>query len=135
LIFPVRWHEPFGNAVNEALASGCYVAATPYGSLPEIITPETGVLSTQVDHLADAVRNPGRFRPHACRQRVLSGGFTHLDMAKKYLAYYERVLAHGRLGENGDPPPQTAPGFLPNELLEWGKLSCHNGNGLVQSCR
>ena len=49
LIFPVRWHEPYGNAVNEALVSGCYVAATPYGSLPEIITPEVGALSSRAD--------------------------------------------------------------------------------------
>src|SRR5262245_6981931 len=119
LIFPVRWHEPFGNAINEALASGCYVAATPYGSLPEIVTPETGVLSARIGALAEAVRNPARFVPQICRQRILAGGFTHLDMAKKYLAYYERVLVRGRLGEKEEPPPQTAPGFLPNELLKW----------------
>src|SRR5262249_7044398 len=37
LIFPVRWEEPFGLALTEALASGCYVVGTPYGALPEII--------------------------------------------------------------------------------------------------
>jgi glycosyltransferase involved in cell wall biosynthesis len=119
LVFPVRWHEPFGNAVTEALASGCFVAATPYGSLPEILTPETGVLSARASELAEVLRHPGRFQPRACRQRVLAGQFTHLDMARDYIAYYERVLTHGRLGEKEEPPPQTVPGFFANQLLQW----------------
>ena len=52
LVFPVRWHEPFGIAVVEALASGCYVAATPYGALPELVTVETGVLRRRASDLA-----------------------------------------------------------------------------------
>jgi glycosyltransferase involved in cell wall biosynthesis len=32
LIFPVRWHELFGISIIEALVSGAYVVATPYGS-------------------------------------------------------------------------------------------------------
>jgi glycosyltransferase involved in cell wall biosynthesis len=119
LIFPVRWHEPFGNAVIEALASGCYVAATPYGSLPEIVTSETGLLSAKADELAEAVKNPGRFNPQKCRERVLSGGFTHLDMAKKFLKFYERILAHGSLLEKSESPPATKPGFVANQLLPW----------------
>ena len=37
LIFPVRWHEPFGLAVIESLYFGCPVFATPYGALPELV--------------------------------------------------------------------------------------------------
>ena len=37
LIFPVRWHEPFGIALIESLYYGCPVFGTPYGSLPELI--------------------------------------------------------------------------------------------------
>lgn len=33
LLFPVRWHEPFGLAVPESLWYGAPVFATPYGSL------------------------------------------------------------------------------------------------------
>ena len=39
LIFPVVWHEPFGLAVVESLYMGAPVFATPYGALPEIVTP------------------------------------------------------------------------------------------------
>jgi hypothetical protein len=50
---------------------------------------------------------------------VLYGGFTHLDMARKYLGYYEKVLATGRLGEPNEPLPETATGFDANRLLDW----------------
>jgi glycosyl transferase family 1 len=119
LIFPVRWEEPFGLALTESLVSGCYVVGTPYGSLPEIVTPEVGVLSASAAELAEAVRSPQRFTPAVCRDYVLSGGFTHLDMAKKYLRYYEAVLSHGRLVENVEPAPATMPGFVAKQLLPW----------------
>jgi Glycosyl transferases group 1 len=117
LIFPVRWHEPGANALNEALVSGCYVAGTPYGCLPEIVTPEAGVLSAKAEELAEAVKNPQRFNPQKCRERILNN-FTHLEMAKKYVAYYERVLAHGSLDDERISP-QTPMDFDANKLLPW----------------
>jgi glycosyltransferase involved in cell wall biosynthesis len=119
LIFPIRWEEPFGIAVIEALASGCYVAATPYDSLPEIVTPAVGCLSNRVAELAAAVKNPGLFNPRVCRDRITSGGFTHLDMARKFVACYERILAHGTLGDPAEPAPATRPGFHAKKLLPW----------------
>lgn len=119
LIFPVRWEEPFGIAVTEALASGAYIAGTPYGALPEIVTPETGVLSTRAAALVDAVKNPGRFSPAACRERVWRGGFTHLDMARRYVTLYERILANGSLLEPGEAAPRMKSGFNPKNLLPW----------------
>lgn len=119
LIFPVRWQEPFGVAVTEALVSGCYVTATPYGSLPEIITPRTGILSNRSADHVQAVSDPTPFKPADCRERVLRGGFTHLDMARKYVSYYEKILTTGRLGAADEPSPETAPGFEANDLLPW----------------
>jgi glycosyltransferase involved in cell wall biosynthesis len=119
LIFPVRWHEPFGISIIEALVSGAYVVATPYGSLPEIVTPAVGVLSAKADELAEVVKNPQRFDPAACRNRVSRGGFTHLDMARKYLGCYERILTRGSLLEDGEPVPVTQPGFVAKQLLPW----------------
>jgi hypothetical protein len=119
LIFPVRWHEPFGLAITEALASGAFVVGTPYGALPEIITPEVGALSINASELAEAVKNPQRFSPHACRDRVRHGGFTLLDSARKYVEHYERILSHGFLNEPGEPPPATQPGFNAKQLLPW----------------
>jgi glycosyltransferase involved in cell wall biosynthesis len=119
LIFPVRWEEPFGLAITESLASGCYVVATPYGSLPEIVTPEVGVLSAKAEDLAEAVKNPQRFDPQICRARVSSGGFTLLDSARSYIGCYEHILTHGSLLEAGESAPATKPGFVAKQLLPW----------------
>jgi glycosyltransferase involved in cell wall biosynthesis len=119
LIFPVRWHEPFGLSITEALVSGCYVVGTPYGALPEIITPEVGRLSAKAAELAETVREPGRYDPAACRNRVLQGGFTLMDCVKNYVRCYERILAHGTLGEPGEKAPETQPGFVAKNLLPW----------------
>ncbi|MBS1985488.1 MAG: glycosyltransferase [Bdellovibrionales bacterium] len=116
LIFPVRWHEPFGLALTEALVSGCYVLGTPYGSLPEIVAPSVGVLSVNADDLATALRNPEKFSPQACRDHVLQNGFTHLDMARRYVTYYEQLLTQGKLG---DTTPTLQPPFANRELLPW----------------
>ena len=43
LIFPVKWHEPFGLAIIESLYFGCPVFGTPYGSLPELVTSDFGL--------------------------------------------------------------------------------------------
>ncbi len=117
LLFPVRWHEPFGMALTEALASGCPVFGTPYGSLPEIITPEVGVLSAKENELLAGMRRAmnGEFSPVTCRQRVLQG-FTARQMAERYLDYYSRVIQSGSLA---DSRPVTLTGFLAQELLPW----------------
>jgi glycosyltransferase involved in cell wall biosynthesis len=107
LVFPVRWHEPCANAVHEALASGCYILGTPYGMLPEIVVPSVGRLSIRADELAEAARRPQDYSPAACRQRIVIGGYTHLDMARAYLRYYATVWDRGFLGAPSDPIPHT----------------------------
>lgn len=90
LLFPVRWPEPFGIALTEALASGCAVFGTPYGSLPEIVEAQCGVLASSSAELVKAVQT-FRYDPEACRKRIYQG-MTSLDMARGYLQHYERIL-------------------------------------------
>jgi glycosyltransferase involved in cell wall biosynthesis len=125
LIFPVRWHEPFGIAITEALASGCFVLGTPYGSLPEIVSPDVGVLSDNADVLARALESPERFSPERCRKRV-EQGFRDSDMARSYLEAYKSVLEAGRLpGSEGTSDARTprvaasASGLSAASLLPW----------------
>lgn len=91
LIFPVRWHEPFGLAVIESLYFGAPVYATPYGALPELVTPDVGVLSTSGERLVDAIAR-GNFNPRACHEHARQN-FSHQSMAKQYINIYERILA------------------------------------------
>ena len=53
LLHPVRFAEPFGLAVVEAMACGTPVIATRRGSMPEIV--DDGVTGFLVDSVAEAI--------------------------------------------------------------------------------
>ena len=107
LLFPVIWEEPFGLAVVEALACGTPVVATPRGALPEILRPSCGVIANSFEGLVNGVFQAKKLEPEACRARVKEA-FTHLHMAEKYLFYYKRILADGRLREGAPFAPANA---------------------------
>ena len=76
LVFPVKWHEPFGLAIIESLYYGCPVFGTPYGSLPELIASDFGYLSNKKKELVEAILNSNSFSKigrASCRERVYSG--------------------------------------------------------------
>jgi glycosyltransferase involved in cell wall biosynthesis len=90
LIFPARWHEPFGLAVIESLYFGCPVFGTPYGALPEIVSADCGVLSDHEKVLIESVKNK-YFDPRACHARSVEL-FNVSRMTEAYLRVYEQVL-------------------------------------------
>jgi hypothetical protein len=92
MIFPVRWHEPFGLAIVESLYFGSPVFGTPYGSLPEIVLPDVGLLSANAVELAEGVRGAVRFDPRRCHEYAVSR-FGSRAMADGYLRLYEQVAA------------------------------------------
>ena len=91
LIFPVRWHEPFGIALIESLYYGCPVFGTPYGSLPELIIKDVGYLSNQEDELVNAVLNSDIFSRQRCHEYALDE-FNSKKMTLEYLGKYEKVI-------------------------------------------
>lgn len=90
LIFPVRWNEPFGMAVIESLYFGAPVFATPYGSLPELVPEECGVLSANAAELAEAIRS-ANFDPRACHAWAATQ-FGADRMVASYNDMYQRVM-------------------------------------------
>lgn len=112
LIFPVRWHEPFGLAVVESLYYGCPVFGTPYGSLPELVGPAMGVLSSHSAELVEAIQDWPRYdrkalHAYACER------FNAQVMAEGYVQYYERVVGGQRLNPRQPTLATPVEKFLP----------------------
>ncbi len=113
LLFPVRWHEPFGLAITESLYFGCPIFATPYGSLAELVPKEFGFLSTQADELANAIVHASDFNKENCHAYARDV-FDSKSMALKYLTAYESVLNGHNLHEKAPQQMESnPPKFLP----------------------
>lgn len=98
LIFPVRWHEPFGLALTESMYFGCPVFGTPYGALPEIVTKEVGFLSNELTELREAIAHLEDFSPKKCHERTVEH-FNSRKMADEYEKTYDAVLKGQYLNE------------------------------------
>lgn len=96
LWMPVRWDDPCPVNILEALASGTPIIGSPRGSLPELISPDTGGLGETLEELVALRGRLGEWDPHACRARA-ERSFTHLVMAEEYLRMYRGLLESGTL--------------------------------------
>ncbi|MGM0635857.1 MAG: glycosyltransferase [Bacteroidota bacterium] len=113
LIFPVRWHEPFGLAIIESLYYGCPVFGTPYGSLAELITPEVGFCSTSKGELIEAVKNSHQYDAKVCHQYAVEN-FNSKKMTLAYVEKYQQVLDGEKLNTQQPKYIDTnEPKFLP----------------------
>lgn len=91
LIFPVRWHEPFGLAITESLYCGAPVFGTPYGSLPELVTPDVGFLTSSKEEMIRHIRDDYRYSPLRCHEYARDL-FNSRVMAEGYISKYEKVM-------------------------------------------
>jgi glycosyltransferase involved in cell wall biosynthesis len=108
LVNPIRWPEPFGLVMIEALACGTPVIATPNGAAPEIVTPGVnGWLATSVDDLAAAINRVGEIDRRQCR-RDATNRFSLQAMAAEHENLYHRILT----GQHSPRPSGGHPGAL-----------------------
>jgi glycosyltransferase involved in cell wall biosynthesis len=69
LLMPIRWPEPFGLVMVEALACGTPVIAFPEGSAPEVVEDgRCGFVVDDEDAMAAAVERLGEIDPAECRR-------------------------------------------------------------------
>jgi glycosyltransferase involved in cell wall biosynthesis len=116
LLWPVRWPEPFGVAVIEAMAMGLPVISSSYGSLPELVKPEVGILCNNFFEFKEAIKKkPKRFIPNSLR-RYVQENFTSRIMAENYLKLYEKVLKNIWLNPE---VPRYLSKEKPQKLLEF----------------
>ena len=92
LVNPIRWPEPFGLVMIEAMACGTPVLAFREGAAPEIVAHgSTGFLCTDKRDMAshlDLIETIDRRR---CRDRVETK-FSTQRMVADYLRLYQRAL-------------------------------------------
>jgi glycosyltransferase involved in cell wall biosynthesis len=93
LLMPIRWAEPFGMVMIEALACGTPVIAFDEGAAPEVVVDGvTGFVVADEAEMAAAVHGLARLSPRRCRDWVVD----HCDatvVAAAYAELYASVAA------------------------------------------
>jgi glycosyltransferase involved in cell wall biosynthesis len=98
LLFPIKWPEPFGLVMAEAMATGTPVITSRFGSVPEVVEDGvTGVLCDSVEEMALACERVERLDRSACRQRV-EQRFSMQAMVDGYEAIYQRLTIERQNG-------------------------------------
>lgn len=94
LLFPIRWEEPFGMVMIEAMACGTPVVALRAGSVPEVVIDKvTGLVVDEPDELPAALQDVRQIDPYACRAHVAEH-FSTDDLGAGYEAVYRKVIEH-----------------------------------------
>ena len=92
LLLPIRWEEPFGLVMVEAMACGTPVVALRRGAVPEVVADGvTGIVCDHPAELPQAIGRAGELRPASCRRRVRQR-FDISVLAAGYERVYRQLL-------------------------------------------
>lgn len=91
MIFPVKWHEPFGLCLIESLYYGAPVFGSQMGSLPELIGPEVGYLSNDEQQIANYINSHPHYSPQVCHEYA-ADQFNIRVMTEAYIKKFEIVM-------------------------------------------
>ena len=96
LLMPIRWPEPFGLVMTEAMACGTPVIAFPEGSASEIVLDgETGFVVEDEHAMAEAIGRLDEIDPGRCRESAKER-FDVAAVAEAYEQAYEAVSSSPR---------------------------------------
>jgi glycosyltransferase involved in cell wall biosynthesis len=96
LLMPIRWAEPFGLVMTEAMACGTPVIAFPEGSAPDLVLDgETGFVVEDEHAMAEAIQRLDEIDPARCRSSA-EERFDVAPVAEAYERAYELVAERPR---------------------------------------
>jgi glycosyltransferase involved in cell wall biosynthesis len=105
LLMPIRWPEPFGMVMVEAMAAGTPVLAFPEGAAPEIVIHgESGFLVDDEDEMTAAIRLLDEIDPARCRALA-----TERFDVRAVAGMYEAIYRDSRLGVGDSQPAARHP--------------------------
>jgi glycosyltransferase involved in cell wall biosynthesis len=105
LLMPIRWAEPFGMVMTEAMVCGTPVVAFPEGAAKDIlIDGENGFLVDDEAEMAAALQRLSEIDPDRCRASVERRYDTGV-VAAAYEDAYRRVIAAEALAEPAPSRP------------------------------
>jgi glycosyltransferase involved in cell wall biosynthesis len=103
LLFPIRWPEPFGLVMPEALACGTPVLALRHGSVPEVLHDgETAFIRDSEDELVETVSRLGEIDRGRCRAEA-ERRFSPAAMAAAYEQVYANAIRQRNIIDTGGP--------------------------------
>jgi glycosyltransferase involved in cell wall biosynthesis len=92
LLNPIRWPEPFGMVMIEALACGTPVVTYPHGAAPEIVDDgKTGFLCRDHAGMVEALAELDTLDRQVCRRTVVER-FSAEAMVAAHVELYEELL-------------------------------------------
>lgn len=93
LLNPIRWNEPFGLVMIEALACGTPVLAFPEGAAPEIVQDGlTGFLCADEDDMASKIPLAKDLDRTACRASI-EDYFSTKRMVDEHIELFQSMIA------------------------------------------
>ncbi len=115
IIFPVRWHEPFGLAVIEAMALGIPAMTSQYGSMQELINEDVGIICHDQRELNNALQKiPKKFDPKVIRKYV-EDNFSINQFTLSYIDLFKRLAQSSQF--LNDKAPEWINSEKPEHLL------------------
>lgn len=92
LLFPIRWEEPFGLVLIEAMSCGTPVVGFGRGSVPEIVDHgRTGFVVNNYKQFLESVKKIDQIDPETCSKHVKET-FSIEKMTDGYEEVYRKIL-------------------------------------------
>lgn len=93
-LMPIKWEEPFGIVMVEAMACGAPVLAYRRGSVPEIVVEGTGLISNSIDEMVSHVSQIDSLLSPIQLSEYVKQRFSRQVIANQYISLFKKWIRH-----------------------------------------